>query len=233
MSMLQPYALTIKNYYSTVGIDTGYPIFAWQLSSQFQEQKQTHYRIVVAQDENSLAKENNLLWDSEQVASEEQLGVMYNGLPLQSTAKYVWKVAVWNPEGSFCWSEPHTFVTGYLDNKEWNAEWIGSGKATPFYARYSFELNKKVKYAFALVSGLGHFNHYMNGSKVGDHEIDPGWTNYQKSVQYVGFDITTHLQSGSNVIGLHLGNGFFAGDSGGATFTRWIKDMSLMEASLW
>lgn len=221
--MLKPYALTIKNFFSQVGIDTACPIFTWKLSSQLQDQKQTHYRILVAQNADSLAEELDLLWDSGLVASDEQLGVLYDGRPLQSTAAYMWKVAVWNQAGVCSWSEPSGFVTGYLNGKVWEAEWIGIGNDKSFYARYQFELNKSVKHAFALVSGLGHFNLYMNGRKVDNHEIDPGWTNYHKSVQIVGFDITSYLQSGGNAIGLHLGNGFFAGDSGGRHFYTMDK----------
>ncbi|AIQ51389.1 family 78 glycoside hydrolase catalytic domain [Paenibacillus sp. FSL R7-0331] len=221
--MLQPYAPAIKNYYSAIGIDTPKPIFVWKLSSPLRNQKQTHYRITVAENAESLEEENNLLWDSGKVASDEQLGVMYKGSPLESTSRYCWRVAIWDSSGQSLWSEVQYFITGYLNSEHWSAKWIGDGSDAPFYARYEFDLNKKVKQAFALVSGLGQFKFYMNGRQVGDHEMDPGWTNYHKSVQYVGFDITDHLQSGKNAVGLHVGNGFFAGASGGRHFYTMDK----------
>jgi len=49
----------------------------------------------------------------------------------------------------------------------------------------------------------------MNGKKVGDHELDPGWTNYRKLIQYVTFDVTDYLVQGENVLGAEVGNGWF------------------------
>ncbi|MCC8066991.1 MAG: family 78 glycoside hydrolase catalytic domain [Clostridiales bacterium] len=87
--------------------------------------------------------------------------------------------------------------------------WITNETAVPFYARRPFLLKKKVRKAEAKICGLGQFLFWVNGKKVGDHELDPGWTDYQKLVEYVVFDVTEYLHTGENVIGAEVGNGWF------------------------
>lgn len=87
--------------------------------------------------------------------------------------------------------------------------WITNQTAAPFYARRLFVLDKRVKKAEAKVCGLGQFLFWVNGQKVGDHELDPGWTDYKKLIEYVVFDVTDYLHSGENVIGAEVGNGWF------------------------
>ncbi|KQN99926.1 alpha-L-rhamnosidase [Paenibacillus sp. Leaf72] len=218
MNIIRPIHLQIKNYDSPLAIDTDCPIFAWQLESKDHGEQQAYYRIVVAESEEALLAETELCWDSGKVSSSEQLNIHYAGQPLQSLTVYYWKVAVWNQAGKQAWSEQQLLLTGYLHVTEWKAKWIGSGRKQPFYARHEFQILNKVKRAYAVVSGLGHFKLFMNGSKVGNHEMDPGWTNYHQSVQYVCFDVKDHICMGTNVIGLSVGNGFYAGDAGGRHF---------------
>ncbi len=87
--------------------------------------------------------------------------------------------------------------------------WISGKSQAPFYARRQFNIEQKVDKAIAKVCGLGQFVFYINGRKVSDHELDPGWTNYDKLVQYVSFDVTKYLQIGLNVLGAEVGNGWF------------------------
>ncbi len=75
--------------------------------------------------------------------------------------------------------------------------------------RKEITVSKPVKSATAFVSGLGHFELFLNGNKVGDHVLDPGWTQYDRVAQYVTFDITSQLKRGDNAVGVMLGNGFF------------------------
>ena len=88
-------------------------------------------------------------------------------------------------------------------------QWITDGTGKPFYARKKIHLTKEIRKAQAAVCGLGQFIFHINGRKVGDHELDPGWTNYKKRIQFVTFDVTQYLNSGANVIGAEVGNGWF------------------------
>lgn len=95
-----------------------------------------------------------------------------------------------------------------LENK-----WITSGSSKPFYIRKSFVLGEAPADAVLLVTGLGQFNAWINGNKVGDHFLDPAWTDYNKQVQYLKFDVTDMLSAGSNAISLEIGNGWFIWDT--------------------
>lgn len=137
------------------------------------------------------------------------------------------------------WSQINRFSMGLISEKDWNhASWIsfekdkkeeflvpglhglgevneklrpdqkiGMYKLPQF--RKEFLVKKSLKKAVAYVSGLGHFDMYINGKKVGNHFLDPGWTKYDKCALYVPFDISDMLQEGNNAVGVMLGNGFF------------------------
>ena len=87
--------------------------------------------------------------------------------------------------------------------------WITNKTAKPFYARRIIKICKPVLHAEAKVCGLGQFHFYINGCKIEDHELDPGWTDYHKLIEYVTFNITSYLKEGENVIGAEVGNGWF------------------------
>ncbi|MDO4754954.1 MAG: family 78 glycoside hydrolase catalytic domain, partial [Parabacteroides sp.] len=75
--------------------------------------------------------------------------------------------------------------------------------------RKNFKVAKSLKEARLYIAGLGYYEARLNGEKVGDHWLDPGWTNYGKQILYSTFDVTSQLQSGENVLGVVLGNGFY------------------------
>lgn len=178
-----------------------------------------------------------LVWNSGKITSAHGLSVIYSGSPLASAQTFYWVVKVWNKDGRQSqWSPVDSFQTALFARKDWNAaQWIGAEKMQPAarilpgdtalktrpfgtvndhlpLLRKSFHLNKgkgQVKKATLFISGLGQFEASVNGQKIGDHFLDPGWTNYQKEALYVGLDVTGHLQKDLNVIGVELGNGFY------------------------
>lgn len=75
--------------------------------------------------------------------------------------------------------------------------------------RQKFALENAVERAVIYISGLGHYELSVNGEKVGDRFLSPGWTFYEKRILYNTFDITKNLKSGENVIGVLVGNGFY------------------------
>lgn len=123
---------------------------------------------------------------------------------------------------------PHSsliFRTWFEDEpNRWKAVWIGNGSDKPLYVRKSFTLAEKPTRAIAFASGLGHFNLSCNGSPASSHVLDPGWTNYHRTVQFVAYDLSQHLTDGENAIAAHLGNGFYAGDHGDRFFWPAYED---------
>ena len=88
-------------------------------------------------------------------------------------------------------------------------KWITANTDTPFYARKTIVVDGEVDSAVAKVSGLGQFNFFINGEKISDHLLDPGWSDYNKYIQYVTFDVTDALTGGANVLGAEVGNGWY------------------------
>jgi alpha-L-rhamnosidase len=217
-----------------LGVDLTNPRLSWELRSDQRNVLQTAYRILVSDDPSLLNKEIGNTWDSKKVNSSASIQVKYAGKSLQSVKKYFWRIMVWDNKGnSSAWSSIGSWQMGLLTKQDWeNAQWIGhdepvdslriaphihqNGKRSwgarrnilPMM-RKEFLVNKTIKTATTYICGLGHFEMYLNGKKIGDHFLDPGWTNYSKHAQYVTFDITNELKSGANAIGVMLGNGFY------------------------
>ncbi len=85
------------------------------------------------------------------------------------------------------------------------------GQGAPFtmLLRKEFEVAKPIKRALAYVTGLGQYEMTLNGEKVGQDWITPGWTQYAKTILLDTYDVTTQLRQGRNVAGLHIGNGMY------------------------
>lgn len=216
-----------------LGVDVVQPILSWQLQSIQKNVLQTAYKILVADDSLELKKGIAAIWNSNKISSSASIQIKYKGKALQSAKKYYWKVQVWDNKGNVAESKIAYWQMGLLTKNDWNnAKWIGydepidslrifphahlNGKKSwgprrnilPLM-RKEFTIIKKIKSASAFICGLGHFELYVNGNKIGDHFLDPGWTNYAKHAQYVTFDITKEIQQGKNAVGVMLGNGFY------------------------
>ena len=220
-----PTQTRIIDNFEQLGVDVQSPRFGWVVNDTARAETQTAYQIIVATDEAAIAANQGALWDSGKVASSQQYGVTYAGPALAKTTKYWWKVRTWNKEDrASAWSAASTFVTGFFQATDWDrgAQWIRHPQATgaatdvPATFRKSFSVSKPVKQAFLYVTGLGQFVASLNGKKVGNHEIDPAWTDYDKLVNYVTFDVTQSIVTGTNAIGVMLGSGWLnAADSSG------------------
>ena len=81
--------------------------------------------------------------------------------------------------------------------------------APAVYLRKSFDSQKKVQKAFVSVCGLGLYELYMNGQRIGKNYLDPAFSDYQKTVYYSTYDVTQNIQHGENSIGTILGNGWY------------------------
>ncbi|MEO6080374.1 MAG: family 78 glycoside hydrolase catalytic domain [Steroidobacteraceae bacterium] len=212
----QPTQTRIVDNFEQV-VDVQGPRFAWMVNDSARAQAQTAYQIIVATDEAAIAANRGTLWDSGKVAAAQQHGVAYAGPALTKTSKYWWKVRTWNKgDRASAWSAANTFVTGFFQPTDWDrgAQWIRHPKAVsretdaPPMFRKSFTVTKPVKQAFLYVTGLGQFVASVNGKKVGNHEIDPAWTDYDHTMNYVTFDVTQSIVRGANAIGVMLGTGW-------------------------
>src|SRR5258708_732982 len=121
---------------------------------------------------------------------------------------------VWDKDGKPSpYSSPASWEMGLLRTPDWHGEWIARTEdkaytSAPLF-RKSFAVNRKVKHARVYICGLGYSELRLNGKKVGDHELDPGYTRYDRRHLYVTHDITKQLHQGQNAIGVMLGTGWF------------------------
>lgn len=216
------------------GIDVPNPQLAWQLSSNKRNVKQIAYRILVADDLLLLKKGVGNIWDTKKVLSNQSIQISYTGKRLFPIKTYYWKVMVWNNYGEASpWSKAAKWQMGLLSAADWKgAKWIAYNKLpdslrlVPAIAdtrdkrwhegkdilpllRKEFIVTRAIKKATAFITGLGQFDMSLNGVKVGDHFLDPGWTKYDRHALYVTFDITNALKKGPNALGVMLGNGFY------------------------
>lgn len=107
--------------------------------------------------------------------------------------------------------EGRKFHGGELKKPEVKALWeaVDTLAKKSIYLRKSFRTGKQILEATAHVCGLGHYEFSLNGTKVGDGEFTPLWSDYDKTVYYNTYDVTRLLQRGENVAGVLLGNGFY------------------------
>ena len=91
--------------------------------------------------------------------------------------------------------------------------------------RKDFQLNKKIHSAYLYVCGLGYYEAFLNGKKIGDHVLDPDWTNFDQRSIYVTYDVTNQLNIGENAIGIMLGRGQYnplCNDIWGLSKSSWV-----------
>ncbi|MBB5351682.1 alpha-L-rhamnosidase [Haloferula luteola] len=197
-----------------IGIDTLHPRLTWWVTSNARAQRQTAYQILAASSQNDLDAGNGDLWDSGKVPSDRTTHVPYQGKPLTSGQQVFWKVRVWDGTGDpSSFSETSTFEMGLLSPDDWKSSWIArttdtEDRPAPMF-RKEFSLDRPIRRARLYICGLGYQDIRLNGGKVGDAFLDPGYTRYDRRDLYVTHDVTSQLHPGANALGVTLGNGWF------------------------
>ena len=211
-------------------------LFSWQMKSGQRNQLQKAYQIRVAASSGELKTSETILWDSGKINSGESVLVPGQVLVLKSAQAYFWQVKVWTHDGNeSAWSGPAVFKTGLFTEQDWGgAKWIGyknlpadkrmvpgvhgngdklgakcvDRSVIPLF-RKEFDVDKNLVSATLYISGLGQYEASVNGQKVGSGFLTPGWTNYDKTVFYNAYDVTSMLKPGKNAMGAIVGNGFY------------------------
>lgn len=189
--------------------------FSWKIKSEAKNWIQGAYQIIVSDSKIKLSDNNGDFWDSGKFFSEEQLFIAYQGKPFVPGEKYYWKVRVWGKnEKASNWSNAESFSKQLFYPNDWKARWITydykQESAMPLF-RKSFELKHDSKPVSArlYICGLGYYEAYLNGSKIGDHVLDPAQTNYDDYTFYSDYDIPVKDLFQQNALGIMLGNGWY------------------------
>jgi alpha-L-rhamnosidase len=218
-----------------LGIDVLLPRLSWQLRSDRRGASQAAYRLIAASSEAALANDAGLLWDSGRVESDQSVHVEYAGPVLASGQRVYWRVIVWDDAGNQAESEPAWWEMGLLERAAWHGRWIGApfagGPRTTSpapYLRKVFTPTKPVATARLYATAMGLYECYLNGVRVGEDLLTPGWTDYARRIQYQVYDVATLLQPGANVFGAVLGDGWAVGHVGWVGRQRYMDRPRLL-----
>jgi alpha-L-rhamnosidase len=205
--MAEPLALTEEK-----------PEFSWRdidSAPSLHGVKQAGFQIRIASSSRGLTAGNTLLWDSGKTpgtATSVHAG-SYSGPAFEPQHEYVWQVRVWDEKDQASpWSQP----AHWTQAPTWRARWIAAdstdaaagSKPMPLL-RKEFGISGQVERALLYVAGLGQYELRINGAKAGNSELNPGWSDYRKTVFYDSYDVTAMVRSGTNAIGVMLGNGMY------------------------
>lgn len=212
MNSLKPVELRCEYVENPIGVHAAQPLLSWRCEDKRIGGRQTAYRIVAASTEDHLKKGIYDCWDSGKVESDRFFSVAYQGRELHSAERVYWCVQIWDEHGAESqWSDPAFFEMGLLSPSDWKGRWmgfLGGMIGNGLVMRYSFTVDQKPVRARAYIAGLGYYELHLNGGKVGDKQLDPGATDYSKTILYSAYDVTDRLHTGLNTIGIILGTGW-------------------------
>jgi alpha-L-rhamnosidase len=245
--------LLTENLDRPIGLGSKTPRFSWQLVSENRGVLQTAYELDISAspdgkktgDEGAGQKRWNkgrtewnngkTDWSSGKILSDHSIQVLYTGPSLRSGQRYYWRVRVWdNRDHPSSWSARTWWQTGLLDSTDWKAVWIAPpGSPAPDrpspLLRKEFHTGKKILSATAYITAHGLYEAQLNGHRIGDAYLTPGWTSYHKRLQYQAYDVAALLREGQNAVGVTLGSGWYRGFIGFAGQKDFYgKDISLL-----
>ncbi|MFY0688572.1 MAG: family 78 glycoside hydrolase catalytic domain [Cyclobacteriaceae bacterium] len=207
----------VNNSQNPIGIDESDPKFGWQMASNEKNTFQSAYEIQVS---SSSTFDEIDIWQTGKVSSAQSIHIKYAGEPLQKGSKYYWRVRAWNQnDKSSDWSQTSTFQMGLLDPAEaFTAKWITPGfeedtlnRPSPIFRKDFSLAQKDITKATAYITAHGVYEARLNGQRVGEYFMAPGWTSYNKRLQYQTYDVTEQVSKGKNAISVTLGNGWYRG----------------------
>jgi alpha-L-rhamnosidase len=217
--------LTVEHRVNPLGIDIPQPRFSWNVTGPGRNRRQTAYCIQAWTDG---LDGREPLWDTGTVEGSACRLIPYEGPPLVSRQRVVWRVQVRDEAGR--WSDPSDpawFEMGLMDDGDWAAVWIAAPPGDPAavpdappaaqvltppaYFRKAFAVAHAPRRARLYVTAQGVYMPYVNGVRVGDRRLAPGWSEYRRRMRYQVYDITDALRAGLNEVGIVVADGWYAG----------------------
>lgn len=212
---LRVYDVRCEYLQNPLGIGPVRPRLGWKLEAGQGERHvlQAAYQIQVAKESPDF---NRLIWDSGKIESDRSVHVEYGGEPLEERTRYYVRVRVWDRRSAASdWSGTAFWESGLFREDRWQASWItcdaksqGWDEDAAYLLRRGFRLEGEIVRARAYATSLGTYRLEINGRKVGDGLLTPGWTSYNKRLQVQTYDVTAQVSEGDNTIGLVLAKGW-------------------------
>ncbi|MEY2999931.1 MAG: hypothetical protein RL648_145, partial [Verrucomicrobiota bacterium] len=194
-----------------LGVDIASPRLSWKIHSTDRGVRQEAWEIEVSSHLVGLLSGEADLWRSGRVEGDHTQCIPYAGADLKSSQQVYWRMRSWREGGDVSdWSDPAMWTMGQLEEADWSGGWIEAAEESPsVLMRKAFKLEQRPRRALLHVSGLGHYELHVNGQRVGDDFLSPGWTDYADTTLYDTRDVSAFLEEGENAIGLLLGNGMY------------------------
>lgn len=201
--MSAPANLRVEHLDEPLGLTVPRPRLSWRLPPG--TKRQLAYQLRAGE------------WDFGPVDSDQSLLVPYGGPELRSGQRVEWTVKVWTDAGESDWAEPSWWEMGLLNPDDWTVSWIEpsdaaeAGTQSPHPAwvlRGIATYDRPVERARLYVTAHGIYEFFINGHRIGDAELTPGFTSYKKILQVQTFDVTNLLTPGANVLAAILTGGW-------------------------
>lgn len=214
---LKPIKLVCEYLQNPIGMDIPNPRLSWKIKMDtiLNGIYQKVYRIQVSKEDIHF---NDIVWDSK-VSSDQSIHIEYKGEELLPKTRYYWRLKIWdNHERESKWSEVNYWETGLTDTRLWKANWISPDveentqrdNPSPLLLK-QFRLKKEVKKARLYITSKGLNLCTLNGIPITDEIFTPGFTSYNKRLQYRVYDVGNLLNKGGNSAGVMLGDGWYRG----------------------
>jgi alpha-L-rhamnosidase len=209
-----------------IGIEFESPRFSWWLQSDEMNVEQTAYAITIS-------VKGKKVFNSGKIEGNQNHLVQTDFKPDAKT-KYEWRVTVWDNKGNVSESETAQFETGLFG--KWQASFItvpwqeDPKKKNPVhYYRKEFKADQKIKSARVYATAYGVYDVSINGKKVGNRELAPGWTSYEHRLKYQTYNADELLTKGENCISIRLAQGWAQGRiSLRAKPEKWQENLTVL-----
>ncbi|NUP41070.1 MAG: family 78 glycoside hydrolase catalytic domain, partial [Streptomyces sp.] len=208
-------APVLEHHREPLGIGESRPRLSWRTETDTPDWRQRAYRVEIT------GPDGTVLTDTGRVEGADSVLVDWPGEPLASRSRFGVRVQVWG-EGAepSAWSPPTWAETGLLARTDWTARPVTPDREpadAPLpvaLLHRTLTLTRAIASARLYITAYGVYEAEINGSRVGDHVLAPGWTSYHHRLRYQTFDVTGLLREGDNAIGAFLGEGWYTGRLG-------------------
>jgi alpha-L-rhamnosidase len=215
MSLPAPASLRFEHVQAdgpVLGTGSAAPRLSWRLPSAPEGYRQGGYEVEVRRD--------GAAPEVVGVESADQVLVPWPVAPLTSRERVEVRVRVRDADGGWSpWSETGVVEAGLLSEQDWSGRFVSprrlGGLESPApVLRAVLDLPADAVRARLYATAHGLYVPTLNGVRVGDHELAPGWTAYEHRLRYQTFDVTDLLRPGANTLEVLLGNGWYRGRLG-------------------
>lgn len=212
--MVTPSSPRFEHHRVALGIGESAPRLSWKTTAE-PGWEQLAYEVEIVR--------NGSTWSSGRLSSHDSVLVPWPAEPLVSRDRATVRVRLWGTGTEPSpWSAPAEVEAGLLEPHDWVAKPVGaawpedpeSDERRPPLVRRGFRTSGEVVSARLYATAHGLYEIELNGTRVGDDALSPGWTVYRERLRYYTYDVTSLLADGDNAIGAWLGDGWYRGRLG-------------------